>query len=766
MKSELNKRTNQLRLKTDDFRTTDESSDWIIVRLHSKVKAAEVKYSDLLARIHKFIADIKTYLGAMIPNLAEKEYERLSKDISYFLSVQDTLYSSQLFSNFKNEVLDKVFSDDFNKENFKNYFSGMVNELAQGVGAKEPSHERKKSQASFEGLDYTLNGSCKKDLNPVRTDKRSISPNDKHNYNKEINELKKTILDLNKEKEYLKAWKENMLKNPNFELTAQRVIKDLRDENELISMRNSYLKSKLAYIVNSVSKFLNISSRFQKPLREKEGYLSVNIYENEKHRLELKLREVLETNKNFYSSPSLYPQSPVRTIESDTKSSNKNFDSLNESKKKIKQNTSIHLEKNSKHVEEIKHQQEIIENYKKTISKLENDNKSLRSKCLAASKEIKNLNNEKESFKLKIREKQSKSIESTENSKVVIEKLFLAFGSSIKSKLEEITRKLDKQNYKISNLKSKFSEGLKRNLNSLIAINEKVESNDLKLIERYKAQIENLEYVILKNKNYSDNKIQELEEIISDYENNKKDTFHLQKSLEDEISKLAKDNSHTKRLENTVFNQKILIETLEDAKEAQIQNLQELKKTEIIAEQYKFERDLLENENIRISEELVLANKTIIEMQQVLQSQALDANKKIDQIVLEKNELEERLKKINEDNSNTNQTTPESEKTKRSQEKNCEISYNEPISIPIHPANLSGQEQFAIIDLIATKKELEAEKISKKLLQDELKCYKKYLLISENEKDILRLELIKVRENYRNFEYILKSNTCEPRFSV
>ena len=193
-------------LKSDDVRINDESSDWLIVRLHSKVKAAEIKYSDLLCRIHKFINDISRHLEIILQKMPEDEQEKVNRDVDYFLNTQDSLFSSQLFADFKHEVLEKLHSKDFMKENYKAFLIKSINDLTHGLGLKESGgHEKKKSQPSFE-LSESSN-LLRRELTPVRSSKRSISPSTKnpHNYQKENAELRQSLLEMSKQRDILKA---------------------------------------------------------------------------------------------------------------------------------------------------------------------------------------------------------------------------------------------------------------------------------------------------------------------------------------------------------------------------------------------------------------------------------------------------------------------------------------------------------------------------------------------------------------------------------
>ena len=134
-------------------------------------------------------------------------------------------------------------------------------------------------------------------------------------------------------------------------------------------MKNSCLNCKVNYIISSVSKFLSVSSRIQRPLREKEGYLSVNVYDNEKHQLEVKLKEILEG----LDLPKNNSSSPLRVFDNDYKLSAKN-ELKNEKSKKVRL---LVPEKSIKSfVEANTGSSDKLDYLKSTILKLENEKKN------------------------------------------------------------------------------------------------------------------------------------------------------------------------------------------------------------------------------------------------------------------------------------------------------------------------------------------------------------------------------------------------------
>ena len=72
------------------------------------------------------------------------------------------------------------------------------------------------------------------------------------------------------------------------------MIQELELSKKQIITQNKVLTSKLNTIIASTQKFLKETSGFQKSQREKEGFNSLNMYENEKHKLEMKIKEMGE----------------------------------------------------------------------------------------------------------------------------------------------------------------------------------------------------------------------------------------------------------------------------------------------------------------------------------------------------------------------------------------------------------------------------------------------------------------------------------------
>lgn len=543
MKNELSKKLKPQRLRSDDLRTTDESSDWIIVRLHSKVKVLEVKYSDLLSKIHKFISDISDHLEIILPTLPQSEKDKITNDITYFLATQDSIYSIQLFENFKKDLIDKLYSKDFARDVYKMQISTAVSELTQGLSAKETSNERKRSQQSFENIDTSISF-ARKDLTPVRNMRGSPIPNEKafHNYQKENIELKNTLSEITKQRDVLKAWKENMIKNPNLDAVAQKIIKELREDNDLLMMKNTCLHSKLVYIVTSVSKFLSVSSRFQKPVREREGYLSINSYENEKHRLEVKLREILDcNNENFAKCMATLSQSPLKTVESEGRPQSRNDDALRAERRRGRENLQNTEKINIKVYEEMsKQHNEKIENMNQIIARLENDNRALKSKYYLEKKEKKTIKEQEE----------KRVLEVLDYSKRNFEKQFTIAAMQMETRVQEIVLRFKERLTRLEKIHNNFVVWIKKKTNYGVSKQSRTENKDQRKIQECKIQIKSLEHSLAQSRKIVESKHQEAEELKC-----------YSKSLENEIFERKKQIESIKREDEDL---KLTIKKLEN----------------------------------------------------------------------------------------------------------------------------------------------------------------------------------------------------------
>ena len=500
-------------------------------------------------------------------------------------------------------------------------------------------------------------------------------------------------------------------------------------------MKNSCLNCKVNYIISSVSKFLSVSSRIQRPLREKEGYLSVNVYDNEKHQLEVKLKEILEG----LDLPKNNSSSPLRVFDNDYKLSAKN-ELKNEKSKKVRL---LVPEKSIKSfVEANTGSSDKLDYLKSTILKLENEKKIIKSKYLVLKKEARKTSSEKTIFMNKVKE--NKNFQPDSVFKNMISGVIKDFVLIIEGKFSEIIKKLQQKEEVLQQLKKKFKEGLENNLNSLITMNEQAEIQEKKRIEEYKSQIENLEYVITQNKNYSDRKIQELEESITEYENSKKGNLRVKKSLEEEILKLTKEFSRIQKLEETITNQKLTISNLEKTKENQGNTIKDLQKLEVMAQQYKFERDILEQENNQMAEKIVKNSKEILEIQQEMQRQAVNANQKIEEIVFEKNKLAEEVKKI------------AAIKTEEKKENLTEKNYFERLYSDLKK-NFEENLAFHEKEKHEFQEKLREDAREKKKKSEEIEKLEKKIIFMMSDKEVSALELKKDLESYQNLEKTLKT---------
>lgn len=632
MKNTFTRKSRVSRLKSEDCRVPEDSSEMQLAKTVSKLSTSEIKYSDLLSRIHKFISETSYYLDPVLHTLPQRDQERLQSDIQYFLTTSDSIYTPQLFKTFRQDMLEKLNSKDFSKENFKQLFANGLHELYTGVSVKENYKYKKRFNLTEE----------KRELTPVRNIRQSTSPGERPttNYQKENSELKSNLSEIIKQRDLLKAWKENVTKFPNLELEAQKIIKDFKEESELLAMKNNCNLSKLSYIVNSIQKFLKTTSKVQKNLREKEGFLSWNFYEDERSKLEFKLREVLDCNDLNWKPP---PGSPLRTFESEGKMlralETASRTEIRRRSREVQGNLNEKI--NARLIEEITKQcNEKVENLNVQIGKLESDNRKLKNKYYIVKKEIKQVKTTENQKKIEIFETffNQKSVNSLISRKF-IDKQFGWFLSNCEGLLKKIFVLVEEKNLQISNLKINLTKALQANLKTLMSLNESAEEQKVEIIKNYQVQIESLESSLIQHKVHSERKIKDLEESNLGLETNKTKSAMTIKTLESEISVLTKEKNIYKDSEKHLKIQISEINELKSKNSELNEKIQFLEKSDLLAQQYKLQKDLLEQENRKLVKEMTEKIRKISENEKKVRDQLDELNNKINELELEKAKL-------------------------------------------------------------------------------------------------------------------------------
>ncbi|OMJ78151.1 hypothetical protein SteCoe_22083 [Stentor coeruleus] len=469
------------------------------------------------------------------------------------------------------------------------------------------------------------------DITPVRSVvNRSISPADKKNYTlqQENNDLKDLLKKVQMERDILRAWKENVLKLPgNFSEDSNIIIKELENYKKQLSTQNKVLNSKLLGLVSSTQKFLKETSAFQKCIREKEGFNSVNFYETERHKLELKLKELSEIKAENDLSPLNSPSGKI-------------LNSID---------LSQFTEKFSSYETENKILKSQVREYKKSV-------KTLEIKCA----ELENFRKQAEKEKQIIERKSRVNINTPNAAKknsVFYQKIadgvknwaegrFNEINEEFELKLLAIQQKLVEKENCINEVRSRFTDNLMENLNVLIAMNEKLKNSNAERSsdETFKVQIENFEYIIEQNRVYTEIKVQELNEAIELLECERNQLMKVNQVLEKESFQLKSEVGKSKELENEIKVAKTTIAELEEKNKVLSARIRHLKQKELDFDQITYEKSIMRMEISKLSEDISQKEKLIIDLQQTLKSEARQANSLMENLIFKekatKTELE------------------------------------------------------------------------------------------------------------------------------
>ena len=789
----MNRKPRSTRLKSQDLSQIDESSEIQTSKLYSKLNASDLKYSDLLSKVRKFSTDLQIILESW--NLPQAESEKIQQDLYYFLNIPESPSPVQLFLKFKQELLERLNLRELNRDSLKSFVISGISEMKFSC-----------SQSGKSKNNFLTVVEDKSEFTPVRlsrNSRRSTSPGEKSFcLVKENLELKSLLSEIGRERDLLKIWKENIIKHPNFEEDAQKIIKDLREESELNAVKSNCNFSKLAYIVNATNKFLNNTSKFQKIMRE--NYPSFNFYEDEKAKLEVKLREVMEIHNADWKPP---PSSPLRTDGSErrflkTPEPGTGIDV----RKKSKELPIYYNEKiNNRLIDEItKQYNDRVENLNSYVARLENDNRKLKNKYFVVKKEMKQVKTTENQKKVEIFENFfQKQSSHTKIYKKTFSINFSIFNKFFELILTHILNKLEEKENQLARIKTNLAKLSDKNLESLISLSQESEKNNTALINDYQIQIANLEQLTATIKTESDLKVAELEISLNESLNKNLKFEEQTKNLESKIAKLVQIHSINKDLEQKILIQNEKIADLElktekiaeiESKQVQLSNiLQDYKETKSLCKRLELEREMVDQDNQNLNQELnekaleaetkskeIKSLKTNLKISEDLRKkQETEANKIIENLVLEKQNLIDLLTTIQTPKSSTlphpdldtsKLSTPTTQSSPQipSQEN---PSKNRQFPSPPKLKSLSPEasESSKVSKVSKASKSSKSSKASESSkapdpenhpdLQNsdqELINLKSQLFFAQSQTELVQLELAKVRENYRNFESFLK----------
>jgi hypothetical protein len=630
------------------------TDDNLTISLLSKLKFLENNYSDLYTLCNKifflkqgevsFPSNLirlkETFKSFPRPECTQEPKDDIKKTASFIYDeLKKILLEESLFEkvflvidNGINNIINFVQGKALEKQALNNPIYTKVENLIKNS---------EKKIAMFQKEARKLSGERKtdlRDLTPVRsTVNRSISPVDKKAYSiqQENNDLKELVKKLQLERDILKAWKENVLKLPgNFSEDSNTIIKELETTKKQLITQNKVLNSRILTISSSVGKFLKDTSTFQKVSREKEGFNSLNFYENEKCKLEMKIKELVEHKESTPVSSPL--QSPSR-----------------------KQNIDLSLcsEKSSSYEIENKILKNQLRDFKKTVKTLEIKCAELENFRWQAGKE-KQILEKKNRYSATLTPTNSKK-NSHEYRKLLdatkqwAETKISDISSELEKKYAFIQLKLSEKENLFNDLRARFTESLKENLNVLIAMNEDLKnSNSDKSNDSVRVQLENLEYIIEQNRVYSEIKIQELSETIEMLETERNTFMKANQFLEKENFHLKSESLRMKELENSLKTSKLIISDLEESNRICNGKLRLLKQKELEVEQSAYEKSIMKLEIAKLTEEISQKDKFIIELQQTLKSEEHQANSYLEDLVFKENAAKSEIEQLKVDISN------------------------------------------------------------------------------------------------------------------
>ena len=616
----------------------------LLLALTSRVKFLEKNYSDLyhLARtllplkpqdlinpskLTSFKENLKTLphpnaTQDFHKDLLSKILDTTKENLSELLP---TDVSSQVFCLFEkcyNDLCDHISGKLTEKfQAYKPVCTGvdkMIKNAEKKIAAFQKDARKSSAERKIEFRDIT----------PVRSSvNRSISPAEKRTYSviQENADLKDQLKRVIEERDVLRAWKENVLKLPgNFSEDSNALFKEHETYKKQLLTGNKVLAIKIQTMASAILKFLKDTAIIQKVVREKEGFVSLNFYENEKSKLELKIRELADVkeipNVNIESPGvregtfdfSMYSEK-LQACETENKVLR---NQLREAKKMVKT-----LEIKSAELENARWQTE----REKTML----ERKSRTSTTPTNAKKM-----------LVLHSKQIDSLKSWAESRII------EISSAFESKFEELSQKVLEKENSLSYLRTKFTENLKENLNLLIAMNENVRNSnaDKPYDEALKSQVENFEFIIEQHKMYTEIKAKELNETIDSLERERNYFMKQAKIAENENFQLKMENSKMKDLESLLKNTQNRVFELEENGIVVKNRLRTAKQRELEYEQTLYEKGVMAAEITRLSEECEKKDKIVIEMQQTVNMEQIQANKCLEELVFKektaKSELE------------------------------------------------------------------------------------------------------------------------------
>ena len=256
-------------------------------------------------------------------------------------------------------------------------------------------------------------------------------------------------------------------------------------------------------------------------------------------------------------------------------------------------------------IEEISKQyNEKIEALTNNVVKLESENRSVKNKFFAASKELKQCRNLNETRIGEAVQKWTGDVVKVIKEKVI--KALRDFSFRFEEKMRLIGSKMTETDLKIDNVRKMVMKVLSKNLNSLIELNN--QANDSLKIKEYLEQIENLKFLIDQNSVFYENKQQSMQSLLKSAENDKNKLIKQLQESESKLLSLQKENLTINELNSIKSSNESHIEGLKLEINQLNQINRNLQINQVLIQDLRLENDSLVEEIQGLREEIF--NKT------------------------------------------------------------------------------------------------------------------------------------------------------------
>ena len=362
--------------------------------------------------------------------------------------------------------------------------------LNSSASSLEFRHSRKSSTSLME-----------QKLLPLREAKaasRSVSPADRalHGLKAELQKCKSQLESCHRERDILKAWKEQSIKR---EMSPDpRQADSLEQEKKRLTSKGLILQHRLNLLLLAVPRFIRVSSTLLKASKDRD---LVATFENSRSELELLLREQQGETRSR-SSPSKSLDLRVETLERENRSLEKEL----KKEKKRTGDFAEALDLTNKTVELLSGKSL---NPVQFMQQLDGELKATRAQVQTVTRQCAGLEAQLEAGR------SGKQLASEE--KAHIQKLFETTISFFSAEMHKIASKIEEKDQSLTRLKTAVLNRLQEQLRALIQVNDLLSRSghsDDTAIERLREEKDSLEALLTASQEWAAGKVQELQVLL------------------------------------------------------------------------------------------------------------------------------------------------------------------------------------------------------------------------------------------------------------